>query len=92
MFKSKLSASKRVAKTMTEFAPVLMLLIMSPSVAHAYIDPGSGSVFLSTLLGFIAAIGYTFRKYFYKIRRVFRGKEELKVSESSANDSNDPAT
>ncbi len=43
-----------------------------PSTAHAYIDPGSGSVVMSTLLGLAAAVAYTFKKYFYKIKRVFR--------------------
>lgn len=41
------------------------------SNAHAYVDPGSGSVIITTILGFIAAIGYTFRKYFYRLKRKF---------------------
>jgi hypothetical protein len=40
--------------------------------AHAYVDPGSGSVIVTTILGLVAAIGYTFRKYFYKLRGAFR--------------------
>ena len=43
-----------------------------PTTAHAYIDPGSGSVVMSTLLGIAAAVAYTFKKYFYKIKRLFR--------------------
>jgi len=35
--------------------------IFFPGVAHAYVDPGSGSVIVTTILGLIAAIGYTFR-------------------------------
>ena len=42
--------------------------------AHAYVDPGSGSVIVTTILGVMAAIGYTTRKYFYKIRRKIFGK------------------
>lgn len=55
-----------------------------PSIAFAYVDPGSGSVIVTTILGLIAAIGYTFRKYFYKIKRMITGKkteEEQKDSE-----------
>jgi len=47
-----------------------------PSIAFAYVDPGSGSVIVTTILGLIAAIGYTFRKYFYKIKRKLMGKKE----------------
>jgi uncharacterized membrane protein len=50
--------------------------IVFPSVAFAYIDPGSGSVIVTTILGLVAAVGYTVRKYFYKIKRLFTGAEE----------------
>lgn len=51
--------------------------LLLPSVAYAYVDPGSGSVIVTTILGFIAAIGYTFRKYFYKLKRsIFGSKTE----------------
>jgi hypothetical protein len=46
-----------------------------PSIAFAYVDPGSGSVIVTTILGLIAAIGYIFRKYFYKIKRMITGKK-----------------
>ena len=47
---------------------------MSSTEAYAYVDPGSGSVIVTTVLGLIAAVGYTFRKYFYKLRRMILGK------------------
>ena len=41
--------------------------------AQAYVDPGSGSVIVTTVLGLIAAIGCTFRKMFHNLRaKVFR--------------------
>ena len=52
---------------------IALNLIFTPS-AHAYVDPGSGSIIVTTILGFIAAIGYTFRKYFYKTKRFFTKK------------------
>ena len=45
--------------------------LIYPTTAHAYIDPGSGSVVISTLLGIAAAVAYTFKKYFYKTKRFF---------------------
>ena len=46
-----------------------------PSTALAYVDPGSGSVIVTTILGLIAAVSYSLRKYFYKIRNLFAGKK-----------------
>ncbi|MFT5115793.1 MAG: hypothetical protein ACI8P9_005146 [Parasphingorhabdus sp.] len=50
----------------------LVFLITGLVPAHAYVDPGSGSVIVTTLLGIFAAIGYTFRKYFYKLCRMLK--------------------
>lgn len=72
--------SKRVSLKSRLFLLVQVLLISNlllPSTAFAYVDPGSGSVIVTTILGLIAAIGYTLRKYFYKIKRkIFGGKPE----------------
>jgi hypothetical protein len=46
-----------------------------PGTAFAYVDPGSGSVIITTVLGLIAAVGYTFRKYFYKIKKMLTRKK-----------------
>ena len=57
--------------------PICLMVISAslilPSTAYAYVDPGSGSVIVTTVLGLFAAIGYTLRKYFYKIRRALFG-------------------
>lgn len=52
----------------------LMTLAMS-SNAYAYIDPGTGSVVTTAILGFFAAIGYTFRKYLYRATDWFTGRK-----------------
>lgn len=41
--------------------------------AYAYIDPGSGSVLATAVIGFFAAIGYTMRKYYYKAKDAVSG-------------------
>ncbi len=48
-------------------------LLLSTTAAHAYVDPGSGSVIITTILGVFAAIGYTFRKYFYRLKHAISG-------------------
>jgi len=62
------------------FVVVLLfsLTLVYPGEAQAYVDPGSGSVIVTTILGLFAAIGYTIRKYFYQIRRFFRKSEKSK--------------
>jgi hypothetical protein len=43
-----------------------------PLQLFAYIDPGSGGALLSAILGFFAAIVYSIKKYFYKIKSFFK--------------------
>ena len=59
-------------------ALLISLSLVYPGDAHAYVDPGSGSVIVTTILGLFAAIGYTIRKYFYRIRRFFKKAEKSK--------------
>lgn len=61
---------------------ILVSLLLFPTIAFAYVDPGSGSVIVTTILGLIAAVGYTCRKYFYKIKRKFVTKDEEKQEKS----------
>lgn len=49
--------------------------IFFPGVANAYVDPGSGSVIVTAILGVIGAIGYTFRRQFYRLRAKLRGSK-----------------
>ena len=54
--------------------------------AYAYVDPGSGSVIVTAVLGFIAAISYTFRKYFYNLKKKFRSNNRNSLKSGSKND------
>jgi len=59
------------------------MLFASTRPSFAYIDPGSGSVIITTVLGVIAAAGYTMRKYFYRIRRFFGGRSREDTEDKS---------
>lgn len=62
----------------------LIIYLLSTSAAHAYVDPGSGSVIVTTVLGLLAAISYTFRKYFYKLKRfISRDKSDTETENKS---------
>lgn len=65
---------------------IALLFFLHTSAAHAYVDPGSGSVIVTTILGFLAAIAYTFRKYFYKLRRKLLGGKAKEENSRSLDD------
>ncbi|MFI5325201.1 MAG: hypothetical protein ACHQ7H_03115 [Candidatus Rokuibacteriota bacterium] len=48
------------------------LSITSP--AYAYLDPGTGSMLLSALIGVAAAVGLAVKMFWYRLVGLFRGK------------------
>jgi uncharacterized membrane protein YedE/YeeE len=46
--------------------------LISTCPSFAYLDPGSGSMLLTSILGILAATTYTLKGYFHKVTRVFR--------------------
>ncbi len=68
-----LSRNKAYAPRPTLVGVFIVGALLLPSTAYAYVDPGSGSVLVTTVLGLIAAIGYTCRKFFYNLRRKLFG-------------------
>ena len=42
-----------------------------PQTACAYIDPGSGSAIMSTIVGFFVAVFLVIKTYWYKIKAFF---------------------
>ncbi len=60
----------------------LSILIIVPSKAFAYLDPGTGSIILQAILGFIAASVATISIYWTKfktiIHKIFNRKKNEK--------------
>jgi len=52
---------------------MLLLLIVQP--AHAYLDPGTGSIILQGLIAAVAAVAVTGKLYWEKIKSFFSRKE-----------------
>ncbi len=50
---------------------VTALLSLSPS-AQAYLDPGTGSLILSAIIGLLATIGLAIKTFWYRIKALFR--------------------
>lgn len=59
----------------------LLVFLAGTASAHAYIDPGSGSVLTTAIIGFFAAIAYTCRKYFYKLKDALLGRSSQDKAE-----------
>ena len=51
-------------------AAVLAALAAAP--AHAYLDPGTGSMLLQGIIGAFLAVGVTLRLYWHRIKGFFR--------------------
>jgi hypothetical protein len=53
---------------------LVLLMLISERPAHAYIDPGSGSLIYQTALTVLLGAGFFFRKTLASIGRFFRGR------------------
>ncbi|MEX1993653.1 MAG: hypothetical protein WD929_03235 [Steroidobacteraceae bacterium] len=53
-------------------ASAAMALLLQSSAAEAYLDPSTGSLILSAIIGLIATIGLTFKTWWYKLKSLFR--------------------
>jgi len=63
-----------IRSRIARFAVVVAIFVFISQPAYAYIDPGTGSIVTSAILGFFAAIAYMFRKYMYRIKDLLFGK------------------
>ncbi len=55
---------------------LVLLLLLAPSLAHAYLDPGTGSyvvqLLIGSFLGGLFALGLFWRRVIASLRRLFR--------------------
>ena len=56
-------------------AVFLLVLLLSPAPAHAYIDPAAGSLFLQLLLGGAAGLAVILKLFWHRLRRLVGLKE-----------------
>lgn len=50
----------------------VLMLITTTGPAHAYIDPGVGSILLQSLIAFIAAASVALGHYWHRIKSFFK--------------------
>ena len=56
----------RAARPPLVLAALFLIAFTRPS--HAYVDPGSASILITAILGGIAAVGYTARRYWERFK------------------------
>ena len=70
---------KRVRNFLGLAASVIILILVFPRSAHAYVDPGTGSYVLQIVIAGIAAASFSLKLFWGRIRAYFSGppqKEE----------------
>ena len=71
-----------------KFLCLIVGLISYTSPAYAYLDPGTGSIILTFLIGIVSGIVAFFRTIKYKIMSIFK-KDIKKENNEIANPKND---
>lgn len=77
--------------------PILRILILVtvigvlfPRDAFAYLDPGSASLIVQSLIAGLAALGVAMRLYWGKIRALFMGKHKSPLNKPTPDATNRP--
>jgi len=52
------------------FLLITAFIVLNPSFAYAYLDPGTGSIILQAIIGFIAAAAATMSVYWEKFKSI----------------------
>jgi hypothetical protein len=52
--------------------------------AFAYLDPSTGSMILSAIVGIIATLGLALKTYWYKLKSLFKGQKTTQAESPSA--------
>jgi hypothetical protein len=54
--------------------------------AFAYLDPSTGSMILSAVIGILATAGLVIKNYWYKLKSFFRGGKSTATEASKSNE------
>lgn len=77
---------RAVSKRYLQAAMAASLLGFAPG-AFAYLDPSTGSMILSAIVGIVATLSLAVKTYWYKLKSFFSGKQNDSQAESVSADS-----
>ena len=66
--KPKRDASQKRAGHLAWLALFTLPWLLEPRTAHAYLDPGTGSILLQVLIGGVAGLGVIVKLYWHRLR------------------------
>ena len=70
-------------KIINRIAFTIMIMLASPA-AFAYLDPSTGSMVISAIVGIFASIALALKTYWYRIKGLFRRKKSEPPPEDPA--------
>jgi hypothetical protein len=62
---------------------VVVSLLAVATPAQAYLDPSTGSMILSAIVGLVATLGLVLKTYWYQLRAFFRRAEQRPTHETA---------
>ena len=81
---------RAVSKRSLQVAVAASWLGFAPG-AFAYLDPSTGSMILSAIVGIVATLSLAVKTYWYKLKSFFSGKQEDSSAEAAAADKDQQA-
>ena len=79
---------------MKKCRPAIIALCVSllgyAPVASAYLDPGTGSMILSAIIGLFATAALAIKTYWYKIKRLLTGKQAARQAQPAEDEKKEP--
>jgi O-antigen/teichoic acid export membrane protein len=71
-------------------AVLALAALLAPTAAFAYLDPSTGSMVVSAIVGILASIALAVKTYWYRIKGFFRrGRKSDVAKESSTRETGD---
>jgi len=84
--------SQRTPVDCRTLVAVAFFLVMLAQPAWAYLDPGTGSMIISAIVGLFATVGLALKTYWYKIKAFFRkDTAEVSAGDDASVDAENPA-
>ena len=80
---------RRIGKIQTLLSTAAVLVGFAPP-AFAYLDPSTGSMIISAVLGVLATLGLAAKTYWYKLKSVFRRGNARRNTGSKPPQTTDP--
>ena len=81
-------ASHRIPRLI--LACLAALALLAPTAAFAYLDPSTGSMVVSAIVGIVASIALALKTYWYKVKGFFRrGGKRSDTGQSASRESTD---